>query len=191
MVREWPVADLDTGIKDPGWVKTLLNPYKQIVQLRTEHLLHIFGAHPTISMLPTDRATESIQNCLVNLGITPHHLLEIVLAVHIEQGDDMGIPIPDMPKDRDWNVLFFEELFQISDEFTDPLSRHHNVVDEIDGLLTGVESVKRGIERFAGLPQLLPLPRLKGEQGIGREAKTSTDLQHAVGLCPKIDTLCI
>ena len=98
----------------------------------------------------------------------------------------MGVPIPDMTENCDWYMLPGEELFQIPDQFADPFSRHHHVVDKVDGLLPGIESIERGIEGLAGLPQLLPLLRIEGDHGIGREAITATDLGHPRGLCTKI-----
>src|SRR5580765_7093160 len=84
MVREGPVADLDTGVEHPGGIKALLHAHKQIVQLWAEHCPHVFGAYPTIPVLPTDRTTEATQDRLVNLVIALHHLLEIVLVVHVK-----------------------------------------------------------------------------------------------------------
>src|SRR5712692_11340745 len=152
MVREGPVADLDTGVEHPGGIKALLHTHKQIVQLRAEHRPHVFGTHPAIPVLPTDRAAEATQDRLVNLVIALHHLLKIVLVVHVEQGDDVGVPIPDMPENCNRHSLSGEELFQIADEFADSFSLHHHVVDKVDGLLPGIESIERGIEGLAGLP---------------------------------------
>ena len=84
MVREGPIADLDAGIEHPGRIETLLHLYEQVIQLRTEHRLHIFGSHPAIPMLPADRAAEAAQDRVVNLVIALHHLVEIALIIHIE-----------------------------------------------------------------------------------------------------------
>jgi len=84
MVREGPIADLDPWVEHPGRIEAPLHPHKQIVKLRAEHRLHIFGAHPAVPMLPTDRAAEAIQDRLVNLVIALHHLLEIVSIIHVE-----------------------------------------------------------------------------------------------------------
>src|SRR6267143_81446 len=69
MIRERPVADLDAGVEYSGGIEALLHPHKQVVQLWAEHRLHIFGAHPAISMLPADRAAEATQDRLVNFMI--------------------------------------------------------------------------------------------------------------------------
>ena len=84
--------------------------------------------------------------------IALHHLLEIVLIVHVEQGNDMGVSIPDMTENRNRHQLSGEELFQIPDELADSFSRHHHIVDKVDGFLPGIESIQRGIERLAGFP---------------------------------------
>ena len=59
MVREGSVADLNAGIEHSRRIEALLHPHKQIVQLRAEHRLYVFGAHPAIPVLSTDRATEA------------------------------------------------------------------------------------------------------------------------------------
>src|ERR1043165_10284504 len=96
MVREWLIADLDAWIEDSRWIKALLHTHEEVIQFGAEHRLHIFGAHPAISVFSTDRATEAAQDRLVNLVIALHHLLEIVLVVQIEQGTDLGVPISEM-----------------------------------------------------------------------------------------------
>ena len=64
----------------------------------------------------------------------------------------MGVSISDMTENRNRHQLSGKELFQIPDQFADPFSRHHHVIDKIDGLLLGIESIERGIERLAGCP---------------------------------------
>ena len=91
-----------------------------------------------------------------------------------------------MTENRNWHMLPGEELFQIPDQFADPVSRHHYVVDKVDGLLPWIESIECGIERLAGLPQLLSLLRIEGDHGIGRETITATYLRHALGLRAEI-----
>ena len=177
MLREGPVADLDAGVEHPGRIEALLHLHEQVVELRAEHRLHIFGAHAAIPMLPTDRAAEAAQDRLVDLVIALHHLLEIVLIVHVEQRNDVGVPVPDMTENRDRHALPAEEFFQIPDEFADPFSRHHHVIDKVDRLLPGIESIERGIERLAGFPQLVALLRIEGDHGIGREPIAAADLR--------------
>src|SRR4029078_13219073 len=152
MVCEGPVAYLDAGVEHSGGIKALLHSYKQIVQLLAEHRLHIFCTHPAIPMLPTDGTAEAAQDCLVNLVIALHHLLEIFVVVHVEQGNDVGIPVANMTENRDRHALPCEELFEIADEFADPVSRHHYVVDKVDRLLLGIDPIERGTEERAGLP---------------------------------------
>ena len=96
-----------------------------------------------------------------------------------------------MPENCNRHSLSGEELFQITDEFADSFSRHHHVVDKVDGLLPGIESIERGIEGLAGLPQLLPLLRFEGDHRIGREAIAATDLGHALGLRTEIGACAI
>ena len=91
-----------------------------------------------------------------------------------------------MAENRNRHVLAGEEFFKITDEFADPFSRHNHVVDKIDGFFPGVESIEGGIEGPAGLPQLLPLLRIEGDHGIGREAIAATHLGHPLSLCAKI-----
>jgi len=91
-----------------------------------------------------------------------------------------------MTENRDRHTLPGEELFQITDEFADPFSRHYHVVDEVNRLFPGIESIERGIKGLAGLPQLLPLLKIEGDHGIGREAIAATDLGHALGLRAEI-----
>src|SRR5688572_27342855 len=120
MIGEGTTTDFNTRIEHPRRVEALFHPHKQIVQLRAEHRLDIFSAHPAISMLSANRTTEAIQDCVVNLVIALHHLLKIALIVYIEQGDDMSISIPDMTENGNRHMLSGEELFQIPDEFANP-----------------------------------------------------------------------
>src|SRR5205085_2297463 len=152
MIGERTTTDLNTRIEHPGRIEALLHPDKQIVQLRAEHRLDIFSAYPAITMFSANRTAEAVQHGVVNLVIALHHLLKIALIVDIEQGNDMGVSIPDMTENGDGYMLPSEELFQIPYEFADPFSRHDHIIDKVNRLLLGIEPIERGIERLAGLP---------------------------------------
>src|SRR5262245_20775143 len=96
MIRKGPVADLNAWIKHSGRIEALLYPHKQAIQLRAKHRLHIFCAHPAIPMLSTNRTVDATQDRLVYLMIALHHLCEIVLVVHVKQGNNISVPISDM-----------------------------------------------------------------------------------------------
>src|SRR4249920_1312625 len=96
-----------------------------------------------------------------------------------------------MSENRNRHALSGKEFFQIPDEFADPFSRHHHVVDEVDGLLPRIESIERGIEGLAGLPQLVSLFGIEGDHGIRCEAIAATDLGHSLSLCPEISSWAI
>ncbi len=152
MVGEGPVADLDPGIQDAGRVETPLHPDEQFIQLGPEHLPDIFGPHPTIAVLPANRSVEPLQHRPVNLVIALNHRLKVLPVIHVQQRDDMGVAVSDMPEDGNRHTLAPEEFLQIPDELADPLRTDHDVVDEIDRFFPRIETIERGIERLAGFP---------------------------------------
>src|SRR6185295_11388264 len=98
----------------------------------------------------------------------------------------MGIPISDMTENRNWDMLPGEELFKIPDEFADPFSRHHHIIDKVNGFLFGIESIECGIEGLAGLPQLFLLLKIEGDYRIGRKTIPSAHLGHTFSLRAEI-----
>ncbi len=99
----------------------------------------------------------------------------------------MRVPVSNMAEDRDRHMLPFEEVFEIPDQLADPLSRHDDIVDEIDGLLLRVKSIERRIQCLSCLPELLPTLRIKRERRFRRQLVGPTDGTEGVGSLTKVD----
>src|SRR5215813_1556732 len=99
----------------------------------------------------------------------------------------MGIPVPDVPKNCDRYSLATEEFLQIPDQLADPFGPHDHIIDKIDRLLSRIKPVQRGIERLAGLPQLIAPLLVVGHDNLGSERIAAADSGHPFGLLMEID----
>src|SRR5512147_3252472 len=111
----------------------------------------------------------------MNLMISLNHPLEIAKIIHIQQWNNMGIPVSDMSEYRYRHMLPLEELFQIPNQLTDPFGAHDNVVHKIDRLLLRIESIECRVQRFSCLPKLFPPFRIKRQSQLRRKREGTAD----------------
>src|SRR6187549_1394439 len=112
MVGKWRVAELDAGIEHVFRVERLLDLYEEGIEFLAEHPLDELGTDAAIAMLSADRSAETIQDRRMDLPMGGHHLFEIAAIVHIQQRNDVRIPVSNMAEDRDGHALPLEEVFQ-------------------------------------------------------------------------------
>ena len=103
----------------------------------------------------------------MNVPIAFHHAREVLPVIHVQQGHDMRVAVPDVAKDGDRDALCSEKFFQVPDELANPVSAHDHIVHVIDGLLPRVVPVEGRIQGLTCFPELLALSLVEGHDGIG------------------------
>ena len=160
------VADFHSRVHYPGRVEASFDLHKEVVQLLAEHASNEFRAHPSVPMLSTDRSAEPSEDRLVNGSIAIDHSGKVVPVIHVQQGHDMRVAVPDVAEDGDRDVLCSEKFFQVPDELANPISSHDHIIHVIDGLLALVVPVEGGIQGLACVPELVALSLVEGHHGI-------------------------
>ncbi len=117
----------------------------------------------------------------MDLMIGPHHLVEVLAVVHVEQGRDVGVAVADMAEDCHRHMLPLKEGFQVADQLADPCGGHDHVVHEVDRLLARIEPVERGIQGLSGFPELVALLLVVGDGEIAAQLIASADGSHLIG----------
>src|SRR6187549_3655084 len=115
MVGKWRVAEFNAWIEHVSRVEHFLNLNEEGIEFLAEHLLDELGTDAAIAMLSADRSAETIQDRRMDLPIGGHHLFEIASIVHIQQRNDVRVPVSNMAEDRDRHALPLEEVFQVPD----------------------------------------------------------------------------
>ena len=110
MVGKGTVADFDTGIEDTRWIEQALYLLEHPVELWAEHFANILDTHTAVAMLTTDGPAESIQDRLMNFVIALDHFFEILAIVHIQEGHDVSIAIPNMTEDGNGHPLCVKKI---------------------------------------------------------------------------------
>src|SRR5262245_63191249 len=114
--------------------------------------------------------------------VASDHLLKILLIIDVEQRHDMGVTVPDVPKNCDRYALATEKFLQIPDQLADPFGSHDHIIDKINWPLSRIESVQCGIERLAGLPQLIAPLLVVGHDNLRSERIARADGGHPFGV---------
>jgi hypothetical protein len=72
--------------------------------------LNELGPDATVAMLAANRSAEPIQHGRMDILVGLHHFFKIATIVHVQQWDDVRVPVSNMAEDGHWDVLASKEV---------------------------------------------------------------------------------